>query len=63
MSAINPERLDKRRQSYAKAGEDDVYNIQKTGQKPFEYGGHMKMHVLFCQPKLLYRGLKFSNED
>jgi hypothetical protein len=60
MSAIKPESWDKRRQSYAKAEEDDVYNIKKKGQKPFEYGGRMKMHVLFCQPALLNRGLKYD---
>jgi hypothetical protein len=39
----------------------DVWNI-RTGKnrKNFEYGGHAKNVILFCQPKLLYRGHNFD---
>jgi hypothetical protein len=63
MSDVKHRNWDKRRQSYAKAEEADVYNIRKKGQKPFEYSGKAADIILFLQPKLLYRGLKFSNED
>jgi hypothetical protein len=36
MSELKPESWNKRRQSYAKAEEVDVYNIRKKGRKPFE---------------------------
>lgn len=60
---LKPESWDKRRQSYAKAEEADVYNIRKKGREPFVYSGRKADIILFLQPKLLYRGLKFSNED
>jgi hypothetical protein len=60
VSAIKPESWERRRQSYAKAEEDDVYNIRKKGRKPFEYSGKAKNIILFCQNKLLYRGMKFD---
>jgi hypothetical protein len=50
----------KYRKYYAKT--DDVWGVRK-GKKPFIYSGKQADIILFLQPKLLYRGLKFSNQD
>jgi hypothetical protein len=42
---------------------NDVWNIRKSGNKPFVYSGKAADIILFLQPKLLYRGLKFSNQN
>ena len=39
----------------------DIYNVRKS-KKCFEYSGHAADVILFCQPALRNRGLKFSNE-
>jgi len=60
----NPE---KRREHYAdkkatngqKIDKGDVWNIRKN-KKPIEFSGQAKNIILFCQPKLLNRGLKFD---
>jgi hypothetical protein len=39
----------------------DVWNIRSgKNRKNFEYSGQAKNIILFCQPKLLYRGLTFD---
>jgi hypothetical protein len=39
----------------------DVWNIRKSGRRRnFEYSGHAKNVILFCQNKLLYRGYNFD---
>jgi hypothetical protein len=41
---------------------DDVWNIRKPA-KPFTYSGRQADIILFLQPKLLNRGLKYSNQN
>lgn len=61
---------EKRRERYAEkeitqAAEkvvSDVWNIRKPA-KPFTYSGRQADIILFLQPKLLNRGLKFSNQN
>jgi hypothetical protein len=40
----------------------DLWNIRKN-RKNFEYNGMAADIIIFCQPELLNRGLKFSNQD
>ena len=59
---------EKRRENYGKKKEPkevkgDLWNIRKSGNKPFVYSGKAADIILFLQPKLLHRGLKFSNQD
>jgi hypothetical protein len=43
---------------------EDVWNIRgrMKKRKNFQYTGKAADIILFLQPKLLYRGLKFSNQ-
>jgi len=42
----------------------DVWNVRSNkNKKNFEYSGKAADIILFLQPKLLHRGLKFSNQD
>jgi hypothetical protein len=63
---------EKRRQHYAdrasatvnKKNVQDIWNIRSAkNRKNFVYTGRQADIILFLQPKLLHRGLKFSNQD
>jgi hypothetical protein len=51
--------------AYQKSVEEDVWNIRnrKLKNEPFVFSGLKADIILFCQPKLLYRGLKFNSES
>jgi len=63
---------EKRRQHYAnraaatvnKKNVQDIWNIRSgKNRKNFVYSGRAADIIMFCQPKLLNRGLKFSNQE